>query len=53
MVQKWEGNRNAYKVWGEKPKGMRLLGRSRCGLEDNIKTDLKERHIYIKINIDI
>ena len=34
--------RGLYKVLVRKPEGKRLLGRSRCRWEDNIKMDLQE-----------
>jgi hypothetical protein len=35
-------NRNAYRIWLEKPEGNRLLGRPRRKWVDNIKIDLTE-----------
>jgi hypothetical protein len=35
--------RNAYRVLAGKPEGKRQLGRFRCGWEDNIKVDYRER----------
>jgi hypothetical protein len=37
-----EGMRNAYTNLIRKPEEDRLLGRSRCRWEDNIKIDLKD-----------
>ena len=34
--------RGVYRVLVGKPEGKRLLGRSRCRWEDNIKVDLQE-----------
>jgi hypothetical protein len=34
--------RNAYRILMEKPEGKRLLGRRRCGRENNMKMDLRD-----------
>ena len=35
------GGQSRVQVWVGKPEGKRLLGRSRCRCEDNIKMDLQ------------
>jgi len=35
-------DRNTYRLWVEKPKRKRLLGRPRCKWEDNIRMDINE-----------
>lgn len=41
MVRRGE-KRNAYQLWVVNPEGTRLLGMPKHGLDDNIKTDIKE-----------
>jgi hypothetical protein len=35
-------DRNIHRLWAEKPKRKRPLGRPRCRWEDNIKIDINE-----------
>jgi hypothetical protein len=42
MKNAGEERRGAYSVLVGKPEGMRLLGRTRCRWEDNIKMGLQE-----------
>jgi hypothetical protein len=39
-------SRSTYTIWVGKP-GRRLLRRSRCGFEDNIKTNLKKYNVRL------
>jgi hypothetical protein len=41
-VARVRGMRNAYSILVGKPEGKRLLGRRRCGWENNVRTDLRE-----------
>jgi hypothetical protein len=41
-VSHMENSRVVYRILVRKPEGKRLLGRSRCKLDDNIKMDDQE-----------
>ena len=41
-MPRMEERRSAYRVLVEKPEGKRLLGRLRCGWDDNINNNVRE-----------
>jgi hypothetical protein len=49
MLFVWGEVRNAYKILVRKPEGRRPLGRPRCRWEDNIKMDLRELRLEVRI----
>jgi hypothetical protein len=48
-----EKDRNTFKILIGKPTRKRLLGRSRCRWEDNIRTDFKEIGINVRNWVDL